>query len=67
MISTSSHDDLMISCPLLVGKSGHAHGHLSGGSHSKQNAEANALIAPLIMKREMAAPSTHCDTLPQVL
>ena len=42
----SPDDTLMMSYLLLVGKSVHAPGHLSVGSHSDQNAGANALIGP---------------------
>ena len=47
IIGTSSHDALMMSCPLLVGKSAHAPGHLNRGSYSEWNTEADTLIAPL--------------------
>ena len=36
----------MMSYLLLAGKSVHASGYLSGGSHSEQNAKANTLIGP---------------------
>ena len=46
IISMSLHDTLMMSCPLLVGKSAHLPGHLSGGSCSELNAKVDALITP---------------------
>ena len=47
----SPDDALMMSYLLLVGKSVHAPGHLSGGSHSEWNAEANGLIGPHFEER----------------
>ena len=48
VISTSSHDALIISCLLLVGKSAHVPGHPSGGSHSEWDARAAAQVATLL-------------------
>ena len=42
----SLDDALMMSYLLLVGKTVHAPGELSGGSHSEQNAKVNTLISP---------------------
>ena len=63
----SSYGAPVMSCPLLMGKTVHAHGPLSRGSCSEGNTEVNALIASFITKREMAAPGAHCDNLHQVL
>ena len=49
----------------LVGKSVHVPRHLSGGHHSEQNAEMDALLIPFA-KEEIATPGVYCDTLPQV-
>ena len=48
----SSHDALMMSCPLLAGKSVHAPGHLSRDSYSEWDARAAALVTALLQKRK---------------
>ena len=57
----SLYDALMMSYLLLAGKSAHAPCHLSGGSHSEQDAEAATLVTPPIIYMEMAAPGAYHD------
>ena len=57
----SSHDAPMTSCPPLAGKSVHAPGHLSGGSHSEWDAGVAALVKPLLQGGKMATPHAFHD------
>ena len=61
-MGTSSHDALMMSCPLLAGMSAHAPGQLGGGSHSEQDARAATLVAPSSQSGKWW-PQVHTMTL----
>ena len=54
---------LMMSCPLLAGKSVHAPGHLSGGGHSEWDARVATLVTHLHYKGENGSPQAHTVTL----
>ena len=62
VIGTSLHNTPMMSCPLLAGKSAHAPGHLSGGSHSEQDTKVATLVAPSLQRGKWW-PQAHTMTL----
>ena len=51
-MGTSSHDAPMMSCPVLMGKSVHAPGHLIRGSCSEWDARVATLVTPSLQREK---------------